>query len=79
MRRLKLTPMQRDIMVTLEEAGAETSGTVYATVKPSARGDFDRAVDGLIAQGLVRREDSSAYKGKTELVLTEAGRDALGR
>lgn len=34
-RRLKLSPMQREIVVTLGEAGSETVGTVIATVKPS--------------------------------------------
>ena len=34
-RRLKLSPLQRDILVILEEAGAETVGTVIATLNPS--------------------------------------------
>ena len=33
-RRLKLSPLQRDVMVTLEEAGAETIGTLIATIRP---------------------------------------------
>ena len=31
-RRLKISPLQRDIMMTLEEAGAETVGTVEMKV-----------------------------------------------
>jgi hypothetical protein len=34
-RRLKISPLQRDIMMTLEEAGAETVGTVIATLAPT--------------------------------------------
>jgi hypothetical protein len=76
-RRLKLSPMQRDIMVALAEAGAETLGTVIATVKPSNQTEFDRELVGLIKLGLIRKEGSTIYDGKTELVLTEAGTEAL--
>ena len=69
-RRLKISPLQRDIMVTLEEAGAETVGTVVATLKPQNQSDFSAQVDELIALGLIRREEST-------LVLTERGKTAL--
>ena len=62
--------LQRDIMVTLEEAGAETVGTVVATLKPQNQSDFSAQVDELIALGLIRREEST-------LVLTERGKTAL--
>jgi DNA-binding MarR family transcriptional regulator len=77
--RLKLSRMQRDIMVTLVEAGGETIGTVVATVKPADRTEFDREVDGLVKLGLIRKERNTIYEGqsKTELVLTEAGIEAL--
>ena len=71
-RRLKISPLQRDIMVMLEEAGAETVGTVFATLKPPLQSDFKVQVDELIALGLIRREKSS-------LVLTEQGKTALRR
>jgi hypothetical protein len=57
-------------MVTLEEAGAETVGTVVATLKPQNQSDFSAQVDELIALGLIRREEST-------LVLTERGKTAL--
>jgi DNA-binding MarR family transcriptional regulator len=76
-RRLKLSPLQRDIMVTLEEAGAETIGTVIATVKANEV-EFTRNVDGLIELGLVRTEETKPSGGlQTELVLTERGKSAL--
>ena len=54
----------------LEEAGAETVGTVIATLKPSDRADFDAQVNGLVTLGLIRKEENN-------LVLTEQGRIAL--
>jgi hypothetical protein len=57
-------------MVTLEEAGAETVGTVVATLKPQNQSDFGAQVDELIALGLIRREEST-------LVLTERSKTAL--
>lgn len=54
----------------LEEAGAETVGTVIATLKPSDRGEFAAQVAGLVTLGLVREE-------KNNLALTERGRIAL--
>jgi predicted ArsR family transcriptional regulator len=70
--------LQRDIILTLEEAGAETIGTVIATVKPSDEVEFARNVEGLIERGLVRKEETKpAGRPKTELVLTEQGKRAL--
>jgi DNA-binding MarR family transcriptional regulator len=69
-RRLKLSPLQRDILVMLEEAGAETVGTVVATLKPSDQSDFSAQVNELVALGLISRE-------KSDLVLTERGKTAL--
>jgi hypothetical protein len=71
-RRVKLSPLQlqREIVMMLEEAGAETVGTVISTLKPSERSDFAAQVDGLVTLGLIRKEENS-------LVLTEQGRIAL--
>jgi len=63
-------PAERDIVMMLEEAGAETVGTVIATMKPSDQGEFAAQVDGLVGLGLMRKE-------KNNLVLTEQGRIAL--
>ena len=69
-RRLGLSPMQRDIMLLLEEAGVETVGTVLATLKISDQDDFRIQINGLVTLGLVRKEEPN-------LVLTERGKVAL--
>jgi predicted transcriptional regulator len=69
-RRLKISPLQRDIMMTLEEAGAETVGTVIATVKPSSQSEFSAQVDELVKLGLIQNEEHN-------LALTEQGKIAL--
>jgi predicted transcriptional regulator len=69
-RRLGLSPLQRDIMVMLEEAGAETLGTLLSTLKITDQSDFNSQLNGLVTLGLVRREG-------TNLVLTERGKLAL--
>ena len=80
-RRLKLSPLQRDIVWTLEETGAEEIVAMFATVKPPSQAEFDRNVDGLIKLGLIRKEETRRHDGplKTELVLTDLGRKALTR
>jgi predicted transcriptional regulator len=69
-RRLGLSPLQRDIMVMLEEAGAETLGTVLSTLKITDRGNFNAQLNGLVTLGLVRKDE-------TNVVLTERGKVAL--
>jgi predicted transcriptional regulator len=69
-RRLGLSPLQRDIMVLLEEVGAETVGTILATLKITNQDEFNAQVNGLITLGFVRKEESN-------LVLTERGKVAL--
>ena len=69
-RRLGLSPLQRDIMLLLEEAGSETVGTVVATLKITDQEDFSAQINGLVTLGLVRREEPN-------LVLTERGKVAL--
>jgi hypothetical protein len=53
-----------------EEAGAETLGTVIATLKPSDQGEFAIHVEALVTLGLIRKEENN-------LVVTEQGRIAL--
>jgi predicted transcriptional regulator len=67
---LKLSPLQRDIMWMLEEAGAETVGTVLATLKITDEDDFNAQVNSLVTLGLVRKDENN-------LVLTERGKIAL--
>lgn len=69
-RRLKLSSLQRDILMMLEEAGAETVGTIVATLKPSDQREFLAELDGLLALGLTRKDENS-------ILLTELGRIAL--
>ena len=69
-RRLKLSPLQRDIVMILEEAGSETVGTLIATLNPPDQSEFAAQVDGLVTLGLIRKEANN-------LVLTEQGRIAL--
>ena len=68
--RLGLSPLQRDVLVLLEEAGAETVGTVLATLKITDMEQFNAQVNGLVTLGLIR-------KGESDLVLTERGKVAL--
>ena len=65
-----LSPLQCEILMMLEEAGAETVGTVTATITPADRSDFVSQVNGLVTLGLIRKEEDN-------LVLTEQGRIAL--
>jgi hypothetical protein len=57
-------------MLMLEEAGAETVGTVVATLKITDQDDFNAQVNSLVTLGLVRKDASN-------LVLTERGKIAL--
>jgi hypothetical protein len=54
----------------LEEAGAETVGTVIATLKPPDSDAFVADVDGLVKLALIRKDSN-------ELILTEQGRNSL--
>jgi predicted transcriptional regulator len=67
---LRLSPLQRDIVMILEEARAQTIGTVIAALKPSDPSEFAAQVNGLVTLGLIRKEENT-------LVLTEHGRIAL--
>jgi hypothetical protein len=62
--------MQRDILLILEEAGAETVGTIIATLKPSDFTEFAAQVDGLVKLVLIRKDSN-------RLTLTVQGRNAL--
>lgn len=73
-RKLKLSPLHRDILVMLEEAGSETIGTVIATIRPDDLTEFNRQVDELIRLGLVQKEES---RNEMELVLTDKGKVTL--
>lgn len=71
-RKVKLTPLQRDIIWLLEEAGEETIGTVIASVKPPDQELFDGAVNGLVRLGYLVKPEGAA-----SLCLTKAGKKAI--
>jgi hypothetical protein len=48
-RKLTISTLQRDILMMLEEAGSDTIGTVFDTLKPSDQREFSAQVDGLVA------------------------------
>lgn len=73
-RKIRLTPLQRDILRTLEEAGAETRTTVLATLRPPGKNDFTSALAVLARLGYVHQIEQE----KTMTVLlTPLGRLAL--
>lgn len=52
-RKLKLNPQQRDLLVMLEEAGAEDLPTIVATMEPNDIQAFEDNVRGLLRLGLI--------------------------
>ena len=75
-RKVQLTPLQRDIIWLLEEAGSETVGCAIASVRPLNREAFDHAVKGLIGLGYVSLSTTPEEFGGS-LLLTKAGQRAL--
>ena len=73
-RKIRLTPLERDILWLLEEAGEETMGCAAASLRPPDRATFDRAVEGLGRLGYVIRSEEEPGGS---LILTKAGRRAL--
>jgi DNA-binding MarR family transcriptional regulator len=73
-RKLRLTPLQRDLLWMLEEAGEETLTTILVTLKPSDRETFDRDLASLIRLGFVSVAEGQS---DTTVALTESGRQAL--
>jgi hypothetical protein len=63
-RRLKLTPLQRDVLLTIEEAGSENLGTIIATLKPAER-EFAAQLDALSTLGLIRKDGDAVLLTKS--------------
>jgi hypothetical protein len=78
MRKLRLTPMQRDILWMLEEAGEENMPCIRTTLHNRDELEFERQVDGLQRLGFVYRWLESGSE-LPSLVLTSEGRSALTR
>lgn len=74
-RKLRLTPLQRDILWLLEEAGEETLATTYTSLSPLDPENLDVAIVSLIRLGFVIRTEES----RPRLLLTNEGRRALTR
>lgn len=72
--KVRLTPLQRDILWLLEEAGEEDMLTVEVTLKRPDAESLNSAVAGLVHLGYVRQSESS---GRASLVMTNQGRKAL--
>jgi hypothetical protein len=75
MRKTKLTPMERDILWMLEEAGEEKLRCIRATLKCS-EDELSHAVAGLKAIGFVV---DSVGTGLPGICLTDFGRAGLRR
>jgi hypothetical protein len=75
-RKVRLTPLQSQIVWLLEEAGEETVATAIASVRPPNREAFDRAVKGLLGLGYVILLETPEELGGS-LLLTKAGERAL--
>lgn len=73
-RHLKLSPLQREIMLTLEKAGAESIGTVIATTKVDNRDEFLTQLEKLVRLGLIAEQKREST---TDIILTERGRVVL--
>jgi DNA-binding MarR family transcriptional regulator len=75
-RKVRLTPLQRDILWLLKEAGEETVVTVIASLRPLDRQAFDRAVEGLVRLAYITRSEWPKELGGS-LLLIKAGERAL--
>jgi hypothetical protein len=80
---LKLTPLQRDVVWILEEAGEENVPAVLATLNQSrndevAESELQEAIDPLVSIGFIRigAEQSDFLTAKT-LILTSQGHAAI--
>jgi len=73
-RKMQMTPLQRDLLWMLEEAGEETLSTILATLKPPSREAFDRELAALVRLDFVY---VSEQRDDTSVVLTSSGRRAL--
>jgi hypothetical protein len=73
-RKVRLTPMQRDVLWMLEEAGEESMITIQVTLLPPNSESLDSAIVALSQLGYVLRSD---FDGHDSLILTKEGRRAL--
>jgi hypothetical protein len=77
-RKIRLTPVHRDVLWLLEEAGEEEVSTVISSLKEVEPEVFKNAVNGLIRLGFVNRSEWTEKSGGS-LLLTNSGRQSLTR
>ena len=73
-RKLRLTPLQRDLLWMLEEAGEETMLTIRITLKISDLEVLDTAIAALAHMSYVK---VSVVDSHESMVLTKEGRQSL--
>jgi hypothetical protein len=86
-RKLSLTPIQREVLWTLEEAGEENLPTIMNTLRvklPGVAGDdlsgiIRGAVEDLARRGFISVSAAADASGAESVILTEAGRQTLRR
>jgi hypothetical protein len=74
MRKVKLTPIERDVLCLLEEAGEESLECIRATLDCS-EDELNRAVNGLKRLGYV--SDSIDLAGLPAVAVTDIGQIAI--
>jgi hypothetical protein len=70
--KLKLSPIERDILYLLEEAGAEDYQTLLVSLPTFTKAEVDQARQSLLKAGFISEVSS-------EVILTDAGRETLTR
>jgi len=80
MKKIKLSPVEREILWTLEEAGAENLSTLEATVKSVGKKHsklvFSQSLENLKRKEFIEIETDKSEKN-ISVVLTEKGRNSL--
>ena len=70
--KLKLSPVERDILCLLEEAGSEEHQTISVSLPRFTETEIDQARQSLLKAGFI-------YEDSSDVILTEAGRQTLTR
>ncbi len=78
MRKIKLSPIEREILWTLEEAGAESISTLEATIKIIIKGFskevFSQSLDNLKSKEFIEFETNN---NNISVILTDKGKISL--
>lgn len=71
MRRLKLSPVQGELILILDELGEDDAESIRATLKPVDDATFARALDGLRRLGLVADSEEAMILRIREALVRE--------